>query len=120
MWTLNTHLIYVTVSLLLLQALSFQRATISKFNGGTPGDVGASICLKDDYRLGSSALGMSDGDMKTSSGSSPPLNYHPDGTSYIMCGACKTAYIVEANQFDAGGKLRINYHNIVSPSKKSL
>ena len=36
--------------------------------------------------------------------SSEPLVYHPDGTSYIMCGACKTAYVVEPDQFDNGGQ----------------
>ena len=36
--------------------------------------------------------------------SAEQLKYHPDGTSYIMCGACKTAYVVEAGQFDKGGQ----------------
>lgn len=31
------------------------------------------------------------------------LKYHEDGTSYIMCGACKTAYIVKENLFGKGG-----------------
>lgn len=36
--------------------------------------------------------------------SSESLVYHPDGTSYIMCGACKTAYVVEPDQFANGGQ----------------
>ena len=35
---------------------------------------------------------------------SEPLIYQPDGTSYIMCGACKTAYVVEHDQFANGGR----------------
>ena len=31
------------------------------------------------------------------------MKYHPDGTHYIMCGACKTAYVVKENQFGKGG-----------------
>ena len=31
------------------------------------------------------------------------FNMQPDGTSYIMCGACKTAYVVKENMFAKGG-----------------
>ena len=104
MWTLHTQLIFVSIFLLLFLVQSFHRTTISKFSRCTPLDVVADICLKYDYRLGSRALGMSSGDVETSSESPVPLKYHPEGTSYIMCGACKTAYIVKVDQFDAGGK----------------
>jgi len=32
-----------------------------------------------------------------------PLEYRPDGTAYITCGACKTAYVVQDNMFKRGG-----------------
>ena len=31
------------------------------------------------------------------------LEMQPEGTSYIMCGACKTAYVVKENMFAKGG-----------------
>ena len=36
--------------------------------------------------------------------SGDPLVYKPDGTSYVMCGACKTAYVVEDGTFEKGGE----------------
>ena len=82
------HRISVAIFLsLFLASISFERPVVSKFrtilNGHGAVEGTASVA---------------------STTSTPePLVYQPEGTGYIMCGACKTAYVVNDDAFKNGG-----------------